>query len=249
LKDLLKKAAELIASQKPWVVLSGAGISTESGIPDFRSKNTGLWEQYDPMWVLSTDALIKRPEVFYGTGLRVLMRFENARPNPAHQVLAEWEKRGLVEAVITQNIDSLHQKAGSQKVLEIHGHLRSAHCMRCGNKYPMQEVQSKVQKGEIPPRCSCGGQIRPDVVLFGDLLPPDFEKAQVLARRFPMMVIGSSLTVSPANLLPRYARKLIIINLESTPYDYRADIVLHGKAGETLTALDAEIKKLTSLTQ
>ncbi|MCD6156403.1 MAG: NAD-dependent protein deacylase [Candidatus Atribacteria bacterium] len=249
MKDLLKKAAKLIVSEKPWVVLTGAGISTESGIPDFRTKNTGLWEQYDPMWVLSTDALLRRPEVFYGTGLRILMRFENARPNPAHQVLAEWEKRELVEAVITQNIDSLHQKAGSRKVLEIHGHLRSAHCMGCGSSYPMQEVENKVQKGEIPPRCSCGGQIRPDVVLFGDLLPPDFEKAQVLAHKFPMIVVGSSLTVSPANLLPRYARKLIIINLESTPYDQYAEIVLHGKAGEVLTALDAEVKKLMSLTQ
>ncbi|MDI3543128.1 MAG: NAD-dependent deacetylase [Candidatus Atribacteria bacterium] len=236
--NLIKEAASFMGKHKPWLVLTGAGISTESGIPDFRSPGSGLWEKYDPMEILSTDVLFNRPQIFYREGLPVLMKFENAQPNRAHYILAEWEKKSLVKAVVTQNIDSLHYKAGSQKVLEIHGHLRSGHCLKCQVSFPIKAIKERVDEGDIPPHCRCGGIIRPDVVLFGDMLPPCFEEAVELAHRFPLLVIGSSLQVSPANFLPSYSPYLIIVNLESTPFDHRARFVLQGKAGEILDELD-----------
>ena len=142
-ESLFKKAASFMLERKPWLVLTGAGISTESGIPDFRSPGSGLWDKYDPMEILSTDVLFNRPHVFYQEGLPVLMKFEEAQPNRAHYILAEWEKEGLVEAVVTQNIDSLHYKAGSQKVLEIHGHLRSGHCLKCRASFPIRVMKEK----------------------------------------------------------------------------------------------------------
>ena len=241
-ESLFKKAAPFMLERKPWLVLTGAGISTESGIPDFRSPGSGLWDKYDPMEILSTDVLFNRPHVFYQEGLPVLMKFEEAQPNRAHYILAEWEKEGLVEAVVTQNIDSLHYKAGSQKVLEIHGHLRSGHCLKCRASFPIRVMKEKVDEGDIPPHCQCGGIIRPDVVLFGDMLPPCFEEAVELAHRLPLLVIGSSLQVSPANFLPSYSPYLIIVNLEPTPFDQRAHFVLQGKASEVLWRLDEAMK-------
>ncbi|MEN3183438.1 MAG: Sir2 family NAD-dependent protein deacetylase [Atribacterota bacterium] len=233
--------ALLLFDHKPWLVLTGAGISTESGIPDFRTPQTGLWEHYDPIEVLSVEALFERPQVFFGVGFRVLMRFKNARPNRAHEILAEWEKLGLVEAIVTQNIDGLHTEAGSRRVLEIHGHLRSGHCILCHASFPMDTLEEKVAQGEIPPRCLCGGMIRPDVVLFGDMLPPCFEEATELAHRLPLLVIGSSLQVSPANFLPSYAPLLGIINLTPTPFDWKARFVIHERASLALEAIHREL--------
>ncbi len=237
-------AARFLFSCKPWLVLTGAGISTESGIPDFRTPQTGLWEHYDPMEILSRGVLLHRPEIFYGVGLQVLLSFEKAQPNRAHYILAEWEKRGWVEGVVTQNIDSLHHRAGSQRVMEIHGHLRSGYCLRCAKQFPMEELEKQVMQGQIPPRCPCGGVIRPEVVLFGDLLPPCFEEAVQLAHRYPLLVIGSSLQVSPANFLPSYAPSLVIVNLTETPFDHRASWVLRGKASTVLQLLHEELESL-----
>jgi len=232
-----EEVARIIFDRQPWVVLTGAGISTESGIPDFRTPKTGLWEHYDPIEVLSVEALYHRPEVFFRVGFEILMRFRDARPNKAHNILAEWEKLGIVEAVITQNIDGLHERAGSRKVLEIHGHLRSGHCVVCHTAFPIEVLAEKTRQGEIPPRCLCGGMLRPDVVLFGDMLPPCFEEAQELAHRLPMLVIGSSLQVSPANFLPSYAPLLGIINLMPTPFDWRARFTIREKASFALEAI------------
>lgn len=238
------RLAELVCSSRYFVVLTGAGVSTESGLPGFRSRGTGLWEQVDPMEVLSAEALEKRPELFYTTGLSLLGGFSDVEPNEAHRALAKLEEAGLLKAVITQNIDSLHQKAGSRKVIEVHGNLREATCTRCGRKFPFRYVLELVRGGQIPPKCECGGKIRPDVVLFGDPMPPAFDDAVEEASRSDfMLVIGSSLQVAPAAYLPRLAGKLAIVNLEPTPYDWRAEVVVRDKAGRTMAKLIEELSQ------
>jgi|YNPMSStandDraft_2_1061718.scaffolds.fasta_scaffold01250_13 NAD-dependent deacetylase len=243
----IQEVARFLFEHKPWLVLTGAGISTESGIPDFRTPSTGLWEKYDPMEILSREVLFSRPEVFYRIGFQILMSFQNAQPNQAHLTLTEWEKRGWVTGIVTQNIDSLHTRAGSRKVLEIHGHLRSGSCLRCQEVVPIETLVEKVRQGEIPPRCPCGGTVRPDVVLFGDMLPSCFEEAVSLAHRYPLLVIGSSLQVSPANLLPSYTPHLLIINMGETPFDRKARFVLRGKASSVLSLLHREMLRLEAV--
>ena len=241
--DTILKAAEFLWENRPWVVLTGAGVSTESGIPDFRSPQTGLWSQYDPMKVLSTTVLYHQPDLFYRVGFPILMKFKEALPNPAHRVLADWERNGMVETVVTQNIDSLHTRAGSKKVLEIHGHLRTGTCIKCKKVVPIETIEIEIESDHIPPGCGCGGIIRPDVVLFGDRLPRDFDQAMDLAGRFPLLVIGSSLQVSPANFIPSQAKTVMILNLERTSFDDKAVLVMNGKAGLILSAVDETIKK------
>lgn len=245
LGKIIEETARFIWEKRPWLVLTGAGVSTESGIPDFRSPGSGLWENHDPMEILSTRILWHKPQIFYQVGFPILMGFKNAQPNPAHQVLALWEQKGIVKAVVTQNIDSLHFKAGSRRVLEIHGHLRTGHCQSCRQTYPIEVIEEKVKQKDIPPHCSCGGIIRPDVVLFGDMLPPSFTEAEKLSHQFPLLVVGSSLQVSPANFLPAHAPFLVIVNLSSTPFDARADYLIRGKAGEVLTRINEIIEKLS----
>ena len=239
----IDRLADLVAASKYMVALTGAGISTESGLPDFRSPGTGLWERVDPMEVLSAEALQFRPEVFYTQGLDLLGAFREVSPNPAHKALGRLEEAGILKAVITQNIDSLHQQAGSRKVIEVHGNLRDATCTQCFRKYPFAEIKSQVKRGIIPPKCSCGGIIRPDVVLFGDPMPPAFQEAVTEASKSDLMlVIGSSLQVVPAAYLPRLAGQLAIVNLEPTPYDAAAAVVIHGRAGGVMEALSAELE-------
>ncbi|MGQ9474292.1 MAG: SIR2 family NAD-dependent protein deacylase [Candidatus Caldatribacteriaceae bacterium] len=245
----IQEVAHFLYLHKPWLVLTGAGISTESGIPDFRTPGKGLWEQYNHMEILSREVLTNKPEIFYKVGFRILWSFQKAQPNQAHFTLTEWEKRGWIVGVVTQNIDSLHTKAGSRQVMEIHGHLRSASCLRCHQVFPVERLVEKVEKGEIPPRCLCGGVMRPDVVLFGDMLPPCFEEAVVFAHRYPLLVVGSSLQVSPANFLPSYASRLVIVNLGETPFDRRAQWVLRGKASFILHLLHQEMLRLEAVKQ
>ncbi|MGB9866886.1 MAG: SIR2 family NAD-dependent protein deacylase [Bacillota bacterium] len=238
----VSRLADLVCSANHFVVLTGAGVSTESGLPDFRGRGTGLWEEVDPMEVLSADALEYRPDLFYTTGLSLLGAFTEVEPNEAHKALARLEQAGLLKAVITQNIDSLHQKAGSRRVIEVHGHLREATCMECGRKFPFCKLAEKAKAGEVPPRCECGGKMRPDVVLFGDPMPPAFAEAVEEANRSDfMLVIGSSLQVAPAAYLPRLAGRLAIINMEPTPYDWRAEVVIREKAGLTMSQLIQEL--------
>ncbi|HSV31340.1 MAG TPA: Sir2 family NAD-dependent protein deacetylase [Atribacteraceae bacterium] len=234
-----RRLARFILERAPWLVLTGAGISTESGIPDFRTPGAGLWEHYNPMALLSTETLNNDPETFYRIGYPVLRKFRDALPNPAHLVLADWERREWVRGVVTQNIDSLHIRAGSREVLEIHGHLRTGSCRRCRSIFPIDRLEEQLAKAIIPPRCLCGGLLRPDVVLFGDQLPDDFSKAQMLARSHPVLVVGSSLTVSPANLLPSVAPELVIVNVGPTPYDDRATYRFQEKAGVFFPRLHA----------
>jgi NAD-dependent protein deacetylase/lipoamidase len=238
-----ERLAALIVEAQPCVVLTGAGVSTESGIPDFRSR-TGIWAGYDPMEYASIDAFRRDPAKvwdFYAKRLDVLAE---ARPNAAHLALAELERHGLVEAVITQNVDRLHQAAGSQRVVEVHGSIRSASCLRCGHGEAFPRV---VELLPVPVCAECGAVLKPDVVMFGELLPADvIEEASrlVLGARL-VFVVGSSLEVYPVAGLPedalRSGARLAIVNRGPTPYDARADLKIDASAGKTLAATVAEL--------
>ena len=231
-------AARMIAGSSYCVALTGAGISTESGLPDFRSPGTGLWESVDPVTELSAAALRRDPERFYHFFLG-LRRMAGALPNRGHEILARLEDGGLLRTVITQNIDGLHTRAGSRQVLEVHGHLETGTCLDCRRSLPMSEILNQVDDGVIPPRClHCGEVVRPDVVLFGDPLPECFAVARAeSARADVMLVVGTSLTVWPVAGLPALARSLIIVNLEDTPYDRQAVVRVREGAGVALGAI------------
>jgi NAD-dependent deacetylase len=226
--------AELISANQPCVALTGAGVSTESGIPDFRSAG-GIWAQYDPYEVASIDAFTRDPArvwEFYAHRLDVLA---DAAPNPAHVALAELEAAGLVEAVITQNVDRLHKAAGSRDVTEVHGSIASADCLACGRH------EERVRELLPLPTCAnCGAVLKPGVVMFGELLPVDaIERATALAQGASLLlVVGTSLEVWPVAGLPEetlaHGGKLAILNRDPTPYDARATLVVHATAGETL---------------
>jgi len=228
--------AELIRAKQPCVVLTGAGVSTESGIPDFRSA-TGIWAQYDPYEVASIDAFRRDPErvwEFYALRLDVLAQ---AEPNPAHHALAELEARALVQAIVTQNVDRLHATAGSRDVIEVHGSIGRAVCLACGHE------EGSVRELLPLPRCAnCGAILKPGVVMFGELLPvPAIDRATALAQNAALLlVVGTSLEVWPVAGLPEetllHGGKLAIVNRDPTPYDHRAELVIHAAAGETLAA-------------
>jgi NAD-dependent deacetylase len=244
LQELVVELAGMLLASKQTVALTGAGISTESGIPDFRSPG-GLWSKVDPMYAFAAETFVKRPAVFYEVGLPHLSSIVTARPNRAHEVLAGLEKAGLLSCVITQNVDSLHQKAGSTRVLEVHGHLRSATCMNCGVQISWDHLLEKISAGQVPPRCNeCRGVFKPDSVFFGDNLTADFTEAVARASSCDLMlVVGSSLEVAPANYLPTLAGKLAIINLGSSMADSKADLVINHRAGETLDLLWDELAR------
>jgi len=230
--------AELIRANQPCVVLTGAGVSTESGIPDFRSP-TGIWARYDPM-VYATISAFRRDPVkvwdFYAKRLGVLAE---AEPNGAHLALARLEERGFVEAVVTQNIDRLHERAGSRDVIEVHGSIRTASCLDCGNRVPLDEVARRLP---VPECDVCGAVLKPDVVMFGELLPADaIARAASLAQGAALMVVvGSSLEVWPVAGLPQETLdaggRLAIVNRDATPYDAEATLVVRDSAALVLEA-------------
>lgn len=248
-QQAIEELVEALLGARYCVVLTGAGISTESGIPDFRSPGVGLWERIDPMEAMSVAAFWRDPARFYRMASETwLPPLLQARPNVAHRVLAELEARGVVRAVITQNIDGLHQKAGSRRVLEVHGHVRSARCTRCGRLYEMPELLQRIHQTAEAAWCACGGAIKPLVVLFGDPMPPAFEEALAEAARADLMVVvGSSLTVDPANALPALARRVIINNLEPTWVDGRAALRLPYRAGNVWGAVQERLAALRVL--
>jgi NAD-dependent deacetylase len=231
--------AELIRGRRPCVVLTGAGISTESGIPDFRSP-TGIWATYDPLEYATIDAFLSDPVKvwdFYGRRLQVL---GDAQPNAGHVALAELEERGWVQAVITQNIDRLHERAGSRALVEVHGSIRTSSCLDCGTVVPLADV---VELLPVPQCPACGRVLKPDVVMFGELLPASqIARAERLAcDAGVLLVVGSSLEVYPVAGLPLQTLanggEVAIVNHGSTPFDTRATVVIDGGAGETLRAL------------
>jgi NAD-dependent deacetylase len=236
-----EQLAELIRARQPCVVLTGAGVSTESGIPDFRSA-TGIWAEYDPMEVASIWGFERDPEAvweFYGRRLGVLA---DARPNAAHHALAELERRGLVAALVTQNIDTLHEQAGSREVVEVHGSIRTASCRACGVRVPMNDV---VLRLPVPACEACGAILKPDVVMFGEAMPVrETERAFELARGAALLlVVGSSLEVYPVAALPEETLAaggaLAIVNRGPTPYDTEATLTLDASAGDVLAGVVA----------
>jgi NAD-dependent deacetylase len=238
--------ARLIRASQPCIVLTGAGVSTESGIPDFRSP-TGIWAEFDPAEYASLPAFRADPaKVWRFYKPRIAMLTE-AEPNAAHHALAALERAGLVEAVVTQNIDLLHERAGSRNLVEVHGSIRTATCPSCGSSYPRGAVMSKLERADAPACDSCGAILKPDVVFFGELLPTDaIERALELARRARLLlVVGSSLEVHPVAALPEETLtaggRLAIVNKGPTPYDRRADLKLEANAGEVLGAVADEL--------
>ncbi|MDI7275853.1 MAG: NAD-dependent deacylase [Anaerolineae bacterium] len=244
MSDLVRRAAALVVEAKRAVVLTGAGISTPSGIPDFRSPGTGLWEKIEPEAVASLSGFLRDPAAFCSWLRPLLSQIVYAEPNPAHRALAALERAGLVRIIITQNIDGLHQKAGSRQVLELHGNLRQATCLRCHHQMPAAGLIEGLLASAAVPRCpECGGIIKPDVVLYGELLPVDvLTRAEEEATACDLMwVVGSSLAVAPASFLPQYAAahgaSLLITNREPTPLDSLADLVLRDDVAELLPAI------------
>lgn len=239
-EDKIRSLAEYLKASGPNYALTGAGVSTESGIPDFRSPGSGLWEKVDPMQAASLSALRRDPAGFYDFFIGVYETVKDARPNAAHLGMARLEQAGLLAGVITQNIDGLHNAAGSQQVWEVHGHMRSCHCMSCKQPYSMEALLEQYYAGTNPPRCSqCKGILRPETVLFEDAMGEDFQNAyRAMFDCQLLLVVGSSLQVYPAASLPEWAKKLVIINRDPTPLDRRADLVINEKlAGQVFNDL------------
>jgi len=239
--DAIERAAALLREARHAIALTGAGSSTPSGIPDFRSPDTGLWEKADPMEVASIHNFRRNPEAFYAWMRPLVTTLLEADPNPSHLALAEMEARGWLKAVITQNIDGLHQQAGSQEVLELHGHLGEATCIVCRRTSPTDDLLADfIASGEAPRCRACGGAIKPNVVLFGEQLPVDVLNAAMahVRRADLMLVVGSSLEVAPASQFPLLVRerggRLIVVNLSPTYVDSMADVVVRGDVAEAL---------------
>ena len=252
-RDILtNRAADLIIDAKRIVVFTGAGISTESGIPDFRSPG-GIWERFDPddftyqKFVSDPECRRKQWQMLREGGLTT-----KAKPNLAHYAIAELDSLGKLDCVITQNVDNLHQKAGvpDGKVLELHGNMQWAKCLSCGQCYPFEQIQAGLDKGEEVPDCpACHGLLKPDAVFFGEPLPEKvLREATSRSRNCDLfIVIGSTLVIYPADYMPIYAvesgAKLVIINLGATPMDDRADVLIPAKAGETMSKIIEKVKE------
>ena len=236
--DMAKPArlAQMLASARRAVFFGGAGVSTESGIPDFRSTD-GLYHQqwkYPPETILSHDFFLRKTEEFYDF-YRQKMLCPLASPNPAHEALAKLEQMGILSAVVTQNIDGLHQAAGSRHVIELHGSVLRNSCTRCGKFYPLDAIQNSTGV----PRCACGGVLKPDVVLYGESLPYEaMEDAISSIGRADLLIIGgTSLSVYPAaGFVHDYKGPLVIINRSPTPMDSRADLLIDAPIGQTFKA-------------
>lgn len=236
------KMCELLRNSSYTVCLTGAGVSTASGIPDFRTPGKGIWSKVNPIEVTSINAFREDPARFYHFYRPRIEELEHVTPNKAHYALFRLEKSNYLQTIITQNIDNLHQKAGSQNILEIHGNLSQAICTKCGEKISSQLLLEKIKNNEQQiPFCHCGGIYKPDVVLFGEMLS-NLDEAIIEAGKAKLFIVtGSSLQVSPANLLPEYsiARNgdLVIINYMTTPLDHQATLVIKEDIGDFLSEI------------
>jgi NAD-dependent deacetylase len=242
------RASKLIRAAESTVALTGAGISTPSGIPDFRSAGSGLWELYNPMEVASLTSFRYNPERFFQWARPLASTILNADPNSAHYALARLEEAGYLRGIITQNIDNLHFRAGSKNVLEIHGHMRKATCINCFNKVEItNQIEDFVTKQIIPYCEKCGGILKPDFVLFGEQLPFEVVKEARLWIQSStlILVLGSSLEVIPVAYYPVEAinagARMIIINNERTYLDERADVVFNDDVADVLPKITAEV--------
>lgn len=241
-------AAELVRKSKQAVVLTGAGISTPSGIPDFRSEGTGLWSRDEPLMVASLNTFRTDPEQFFVWFRPLAYRIFNAQPNPAHLSLAVLQEKGFIQSIITQNIDGLLQKAGSKNVIEMHGSLRTLTCTNCFHETDSQSyLKSFVEQGNLPYCPECGGILKPDVILFGEQLPRQaWYAAQRASRGCDLMIVaGSSLEVLPVAGLPMQAidrgAHLVILNNAPTYLNVRADVFLMGNVADTIPAIAEQV--------
>ena len=241
MNEKIDRIAAAIKENGKNVLFTGAGISTESGIPDYRSKD-GIWDQYRPVYF---DEFMRSKESrieYWRRKSELYSDLKVAQPNPAHLAIAELYRRKFVQTVITQNIDGLHQSAGiSEKdVIELHGNTLRVRCMSCNEISGIEEAQQRIESGDPAPECRCGGYLKPDTISFGQAMPEvETQKAIAICHTCDfLMVVGSTLLVQPASLLPGYAKKsgafLAIVNLSETPYDNVCDVRIQGKAGEAL---------------
>jgi NAD-dependent deacetylase len=247
-----ERLAELIGGSECTVALTGAGVSVPSGIPDFRTPETGLWANVDPMEVAHIDVFERDPARFWSYYRPRFHSLGDKLPNAAHEALAELERRNLLEGVITQNIDRLHRAAGSENVVEVHGSIATSSCTRCMASYEIEQVDALFDEEGVA-RCStCSGPVKPDVVLFGELLPQSaMAMAQLLAERADLMLcVGSSLAVHPVAALPRltleHGGRLAIVTKGPTPYDGSAELRLEGEVDEELGAVLAALARIST---
>ncbi len=246
MSDLIEHAAGILITAKRTVALTGAGISVESGIPPFRGKG-GLWEKFDPMKVAHIDAFLDDPEIVWKLLIKDMKTLlDTARPNPGHTGLADLERLGILQTVITQNVDGLHQAAGNSDVIEFHGNFAWQSCLDCSRRIQT----SQVDLSQMPPRCSCGGILRPDCIFFGEMIPHDalIRSQQLSAACDVMLVIGTSAMVQPAATMPLIAKDngaaIIEINPEPTPLTSRiSDLPLMGGAGRIMPQLIEAIQR------
>ena len=243
-----RQLADLVRTARSVVALTGAGISVPSGIPDFRSPESGLWQKVDPMEVAHIDAFRRDPERFWGFYGERFQTLEDKRPNRAHEVLAELEQAGMLDAVITQNIDRLHERAGSRELVEVHGTISHSSCLHCSARYALADVRARqTADARGIPRCECGEPLKPDVVLFGEYLPADvLTRADRLAAEADLMLcIGSSLEVYPVCDLPlrtlAAGGRIAIITKGPTPLDGDAAVRMAGDVVGDLEALAAAL--------
>ncbi len=251
LETLTDRAADLIIDAERIIVFTGAGVSTESGIPDFRSPG-GLWDRFDPddftyqKFISNADSRRKQWQLLWRDRLT-----KEVKPNPAHYAVAQLDKLGKLDCVITQNVDNLHQKAGlpDNKIFELHGNMQRVICLSCGRSYPLEQIKVRLDKGEEVPDCElCHGILKPAVILFGEPMPEEvLHEATLRSSNCDLfIVVGSSLVVYPAALMPIYATdagaRLVIINLSPTPIDEQATLVIKAKAGEAMSRIVQKVK-------
>jgi NAD-dependent deacetylase len=242
-RKLIKKAADIILNSELTIALTGAGISVESGIPDFRSAD-GFWSKYDPSEYANINTFRKNPDKVWVMIRELDEMLEHAKPNRAHKGLGELERMGLLHYIITQNIDNLHQEGGAKNVIEYHGTGKTLTCLGCGKKYTSEE-----KRGQYPPKCECQQVLKPDIVFFGEAIPPEAMNLsfQLTLKVQTLMIVGTSAVVSPANIIPMTAKqngaKLIEINKERTRLtDSITDVFLQGGAGEIVSSLLSVVK-------
>ena len=243
----MQALAELLRGARSAVALTGAGVSVPSGIPDFRSPSTGLWENIDPIEVAHVAVFERDPACFWRYYRPRFQALGDKRPNAAHEALAELERRGLLSGVITQNIDRLHRAAGSREVVEVHGSIETSSCRDCGARFGLDRVEDLFDAAGVAICAECGGAVKPDIVLFGELLPEAaMARAQELAESAELMLcVGSSLAVHPVAGLPELTLaaggRLAIVTQGETPYDDVAAVKLGGEVDQELTALLAAL--------
>ncbi|MGK2877223.1 MAG: SIR2 family NAD-dependent protein deacylase [Solirubrobacterales bacterium] len=251
--DSVATLAQALVNARSAVVLTGAGVSVPSGIPDFRTPETGMWAEVDPMEVAHIDTFTYEPERFWSFYGERFASLGDKRPNGAHEVLVELEKRGLIDAVVTQNIDRLHHMAGTQDLIEVHGSIETSRCLACGAEYELEWVRDQAAEHGVPRciECETKPALKPDVVLFGELLPElSIQRAFEVAGAADLLIaVGSSLVVHPVASLPAITLKsggeLALITSGPTPYDDEALVKLDGDVEEEMTALLAAVDQLS----